>query len=118
MRGHQPIIAMRSRGLRPASLHIGTDPDQLRMWRDWPDLNPAHACVQIDPTDVVAALDLRFLAGMTVSVVGSDPDRVAAVAQACWDHDASRVIAVCVGQLPECDVATINDTTGALTWPN
>lgn len=118
MRGHQPIIAMRSRGVHPATVHIGTDPDGLRMWRDWPQLDPRFACVQIDPGDIAAALDLRYLTRLTVSVVGSDPDRVAAIAEACRQHHAGRVIAVCFGPLPECDVATINDTGGALTWPN
>lgn len=118
MRGHRPLIAMRRRGLAPAMVHIGTDQDQLRMWRDWPDLSPAQPCVQIDPDDVAAALDLRFVTALTVSVLGSDPQRVEAIAQACRDHHAERVIAVCAGPLPECDVLAITDTKGALTWPN
>lgn len=118
MRGHQPLIAMRRRGLMPAAVHIGTDPDLLRMWRDWPGLSPALPCVQIDPADVAAALDLRFVTALTVTVLGSDAERVEAVAEACRAHHAERVIAVCAGPLPDCDVATITDTMGALTWPN
>ena len=116
MRGHQPIIALRRRGLAPAMVQVDTDPDTLRMWRDWPGLCPALPFVQIDPADVAAALDLRFLAGLVVNVAGSDPDRVAAVAAACEQNDAQRVIAVCTGPLPDCHVITITDTEGVLSY--
>lgn len=119
MRGHQPIIAMRRRGITPALVQIGTDePAGLRMWRDWPELCPAVAWVQIDADEVAAALDLRFVTALTVSVTGSNPDRVEAVAQACRDHHADRVIAVCTEQHGECSVIGITDTEGMLTWPN
>ena len=118
MRGHQPIVAMRQRGRRPVLVNVGTDPDHAHMWRVWPELNPAQAFVQIDPNDVAAALDLRFLTALTVSVLGSDPDRVEAIAQACRDHHADRVIAVCTRPEPWFDVVSINDSNGLLTWPN
>lgn len=72
--------------------------------------------MQVDQADVAAALDLRYLAGLIVSVSGSDPDRVAAVAAAAQQNDAARVIAVCTGPLPDCRVITITDTGGVLSY--
>jgi len=93
MRGADQLIAFRRRGHRPAFVWVDTDHDSLRCWRDWPSLTPGMAHLQIEPTDQPGLLDLRCLIGLDVLVQGTDADRVQAIADACRDAEASRVMA-------------------------
>lgn len=95
MRGHQPLIAMRMRGLCPTSawLTLGTDP--LKTWRDWPLMNPPLANIEINDREALSSLppQLRCLVGMVVVIDGEEPDRTLAVAQMALDAGAKRVFA-------------------------
>lgn len=96
MRGHQPLVAMRMRGVCPktAVVHVGLDP--LKLWRDWASFMPQHPSIEVPPTDRLSALapELRCLVGLTVMVDGEDLDRTWAVAELCAAAEASRVIAM------------------------
>lgn len=96
MRGHQPLIAMRLRGITPADVLIWVGTDALRCWRDWPRLMPQHAAIEISPRDRLSALPplLRCVVGMFVHVGGEDLDRTWTVAEMCADADAARVLAM------------------------
>lgn len=117
MRGHQALIAMRSRGRRPAMVWMDTDRDGLRCWSDWGRGSQTWAHLQIDPTDRPALTDLRCIVGLTVIVEGQNDERVEAFAQACRDHGAGRVLAVVCEPGPQAwAVASITDTQEA-AWP-
>ena len=96
MRGHEALIAMRRGGLRPdlVAIHAGTD--HSACWRDWRDLTPTQAQVEIQDGDSLAGIDLRFTVGLFVIVSGEDADRVAAVHAACLDGGARRVLSAAV----------------------
>lgn len=95
MRGHEPIIAMRQRGKRPAMVYLDLERDHspMKAWQDWPDVHPAVPSVWIQPEDVPNRLDLRFLLGLTAVVTGHDAQRVQAVEAAAIEAGALRVIA-------------------------
>ena len=75
MRGHAQLIAMRRKGFRPAAVWITTDLDAMRCWRDWHEIRPAHAQIEVERNDQPALLDLRSLIGLQVTVTGSDAAR-------------------------------------------
>lgn len=91
MRGHEGILAMRKRGIRPriVSIHLGHDP--LEAWRDWVDVSPHSADVEILPDESITSLDLRFCHSMLVIVTGFDRARVIATAQACREVAPKRL---------------------------
>lgn len=93
MRGHQPLIAMRMRGVRPALARIETDPMRWPDWADWPEWSRA-AMVEIEPRDAPHRLDLRCFVGMPVALGGSDPQRVGVLFAALQAAGASRVVAM------------------------
>ena len=96
MRGHQALEAMRMRGLCPTSawLRLGTDP--LKTWRDWPQLVPPLASIEIADREALSSLppQLRCFVGMVVVIEGEDPDRTLTVAQMVLDAGAKRVFAM------------------------
>jgi hypothetical protein len=110
MRGHEPLVAMRMRGFLPAAVYVNADGNTPGDWTI-----PAHAAaplfaeINVDPSETIARLDLRCLAGLTVHLNGSDPMRVAALKDACMEAGAQRVIAYCQDWT--------EDTDGALSWP-
>jgi hypothetical protein len=115
MRGHEPLIAMRMRGMTPSTVELMVDQRMPSwFWREWPTERhpgePIHARILVGETDSPQLLDLRCLIGLTVQVNGPNPERVATVAQACTDAGAARVITSCNG--------AFTDTEGVLTWPN
>jgi hypothetical protein len=110
MRGHHPIIAMRRKHVCPSLVLIDTDIDHLRCWRDWPAFDPSIAQVHIDADDIPSLLDLRWLVGITVIVSGSNPERVAAIDQACRDHQAKRVIAAVCDPTKPVSAMRVTDT--------
>lgn len=89
MRGHEPILAMRKAGRRPAIVFLNDFPCDTD-WSEWGD----HATVCV-ADEVPEALDLRFVVGLTVSILGDTIERVKRLAQACKDAGASTVAAGC-----------------------
>ena len=93
MRGHLPILAMRRVGLVPSMVTLSDYPTETWSWRDWPE-DTAHAEVEIERTDSIARLDLRYCVGLTVIVDGENANRVNAIADAAEKAGAKRVIRV------------------------
>lgn len=106
MRGHAPIIRMRLAGRRPKIVFVNDF--RCETSKDWHDpgasigqhFAPDHATVQIDPTDNIALLDLRWIAGMTASVTGSTEARAKALHKACINAGAA-VVASTHAQIDE-----------------
>lgn len=100
MLGHLPIIKMRMAGKRPKIVFINDFPTPEAA--DWHKPGaaygqvwvPDHATVQIDPSDRIEALDLRFVAGLIVSATGSTEARAKALFEACKHFGATTVGAV------------------------
>ena len=93
MRGHQPLVAMRLRGVRPPLARVETDPMPWADWADWPAWSDVPM-VEVEPRDALHRLDLRCFVAMPVAVGGRDSQRVAAVFTALQAAGASRVIAM------------------------
>lgn len=92
MRGHEALVAMRRRGMRPVSADISDGMDRLGCWRDWQHwTGVAH--VEVQPGDSINRLDLRCMVGLIVSVAGTDPVRVRALHDACVAAGARAVMA-------------------------
>lgn len=87
MRGHDSIIAMRKAGRRPAVVFL----NDFRCDTDWPRFGD-HATVDVS-ADRPEMLDLRFLVGMTVSILGADEGRAKRLMDACKAAGAVRVVA-------------------------
>lgn len=102
MKGHQPIIAMRRSGRKPAFVTL-TDHDVR-----W--LSGLTVSVLGDTPEL---LDLRFLVGTTVLVEGPDQARVDRIFEACRPI-AARVIGTTI---PDKTVTRVIDTAGVATWP-
>lgn len=96
MRGHDALIAMRRGGFRPNTVAIHTGVDHSGAWRDWQEMTPKHADVEIASEDALSSLDLRFTVGMFVVVTGDDPFRVAAIHALCIAAGAKRVLSAAV----------------------
>lgn len=122
MRGHEPLIAMRRRDLKPLeAVHV-----ELAVWPQSRGSRLRKEAIGwfradrvfVEPTDNPDRLDLRFLVGCDVIVHGSEADRVRRLYAALERHKARRVIANCgrvvdgVGQLD-----FVLDTQETLTWP-
>lgn len=98
MRGHEPLIALRRRGLRPALVDIDLEPCPWRNWSTWPEWTTVPQ-IEVQPGDSIQLLDLRFLVGLTVQVSGFNGPRVLALADACKAAGAARVLAFVQQQL-------------------
>ena len=98
MIGHEPLIAMRKTGIKPASVYVSDEVTQLtRDWHAHRTLSglpmQQHApCIAIEDKDTVQRLDLRFLVGLVVFVSGSTEARAKAIFEACKRAGAARVI--------------------------
>lgn len=86
MRGHEPIIAMRQRGKKPAFVFINDYPCDT----DWVP-HGDHATVST-AGDVIQLLDLRFLIGLKVSISAESEVRAMALFDQCKAAGAA-----CVG---------------------
>jgi hypothetical protein len=94
VKGHEAVIAMRCRGVRPVSVFLDADGGlPLRLLRSWPESSPARASVQLGPADDPRRIDLRFVIGLRVHVLGQGR-RVAAVVDAVISAGAAEVVAV------------------------
>lgn len=96
MRGHEQIIAMRKRGVRPDVVFIWCGKDGIGSCLDWHLETPKHPEIEIADTDALSGLDLRFVVGLVVSINGLDPLRVAAVHAGCMAAGAKRVVSAAV----------------------
>lgn len=119
MRGHEPLLTMRRRGFVPHSVTLLTTLGYDRWVARWPAETPQWPEIEIAPDETPERLDLRFVVGLPVHVVGHDEVRVERVARCAAAAGAGRVIAtVFDGHGPSSGVIRITDTQGALTWPN
>lgn len=108
MNGMQELIDMRLNGRVPRLLYVDLDVGRI----------PSEGYLQIGADEALSSLDLRAVQGLAVSVSGIDGKRVKAVAKACEDAGARRVLGnVCV-ELPEnqFEVIEVTDTEGLFTW--
>jgi hypothetical protein len=98
MIGHDPLIAMRKTGIKPAAVHLVDEVCQLA--RDWhapqtlsgQRMQQHTPCIAIEDKDAVQRLDLRFLVGLVVFVSGNTEARAKSMFEACKRAGASRVI--------------------------
>jgi hypothetical protein len=77
MTGHQQLLAMRRKGFKPAGVCVVDGVSIFaRDWHEEPNSYDGqfHAEVQIDEHDIPEALDLRFLIGLSVVLVGERGD--------------------------------------------
>lgn len=87
MRGHETIVRMREQGAKPSFVFINDYPCDT----DW--FETGHtACVCVDG-DTPAALDLRFLVGLSVCVASRDEKRAKALFELCKESGVQRVAA-------------------------
>ena len=87
MRGHDAIVAMRTKGRKPAIVFLNDHPCDT----DWHQTGE-HATVCVDG-DQPELLDLRFVQGLTVSISASTRDRAERLMSACKQAGASTVAA-------------------------
>lgn len=98
MRGHEKLIALRQRGLRPAIVFV----NDFLCPTDWFETGDRHVTVSV-AGDALHRADLRFLVGLTVSATSYDEARAKALMQACQRADAALVGAGhCLGDGPRC----------------
>ena len=93
MRGHEPLLSLRRKGLKPSMVFIDLFEDSDNSWRDWPNNDPRHPQIEVSDDDSIAGLDFRFVVGLTVMVTGHDKPRVHAIRGVCIDAGAKRVVA-------------------------
>lgn len=92
MRGHDQIINFRKLGFRPESVFLWDMPVQLSEPQWLEDFRFMEVSTYGDGT---GSLDLRFLVGLPVTVIGEEIARVQAIANECKKVGADRVIASC-----------------------
>jgi hypothetical protein len=91
MRGHEALIDMRKKGIRPRAADICLASDKQGFWQDW-ERWASEACIEVETKDVIERLDLRCIVGMWVFAWGFEADRVKALHQACIDAGAEVVM--------------------------
>jgi hypothetical protein len=108
MRGAEELVRMRLEGRVPRLLWVDLDIDYMA--------DGEH--LSISANDSLASLDLRPVQGLVVSVSGCDDKRVKAVAKACEENGARRVIANISEPRPNgnFEVIEVIDTEGWFTW--
>ncbi len=85
MIGHKALIRMRQARKRPKAVWVwvGMDKDKwAASWHLYSDLW-AHPNLNIEPTDNIKELDLRFLVGLQVHIHGDDTNQVYSFHAAC-----------------------------------
>lgn len=96
MRGHEALIALRLSRRRPRAVFIDVMAATDECWRDWQQLTPQHAHVDVSPDEPIHRLDFRFTVGMNVIVTGDEQSRAQAISDACIEAGALRVVAAAV----------------------
>jgi hypothetical protein len=109
MTGHEPLIAMRRNGFKPAFV-----------WLSEAGFTPSTHEVHIAKTDIPEALDLRFLVGVTVLAESQNRERLGQILKACMEAKARRVIASLYRKEPNglFETFEITDTEGDLNCRN
>jgi hypothetical protein len=100
MKGHENLIQMRLNGRKPKALwvYLQAQPKSDYHWDtftsglDMPE-------VFIEPRENIRTLDLRFVVGLTVHVVGGNEERVRAIVRALEDAKAKAIYAVAGDQV-------------------
>ena len=106
MTGHDQLIALRRKGLKPTYVWVSDFAFSIT--------DGLTVCVHGDNPDL---LDLRFLVGTTALVEGPDPARVERIANAC-QAIAKRVIASVIQPAGHgrFEIKKTTDTEGTMTW--
>lgn len=92
MRGHEPLLAMRRRGIRPVSVDLRTSAGKPLDWWAWREVQGLPDVV-IEPGDVPESLDLRFVVGLQVTVCcDGQAERLKRLVLACEAAGAPRVL--------------------------
>lgn len=96
--GLDTLASLRRSGRRPQSVSISLHiPAHSLLARNLAEMNAISGdlcwCATVDARESIGRLDLRPLQGLLVTVDGIDEQRVDALAAACLDAGASRVIA-------------------------
>lgn len=73
MRGHEALIELRAAKRRPAHVIVTVGTDLERGWKWWPAAGQPE--VEIEPADNIGKLDLRWVSGLTLAVVGESERR-------------------------------------------
>lgn len=114
MRGHDTLIATRMAGYRPQVPVVLHCP--LVAWT----FQDAPSYVQIPAAERADRLDLRFVVGLPVAVLGDDPARVLEVCEAVKSAGAVGVIGL-AGEKPRYRVDEMvfacGDTDWITNWP-
>ena len=92
MRGHEELIRLRRKGLKPSGLVYVDDYPVLDKWVAW--LTGKTMTTICTHGDDPRTLDFRCLVGLVVNVTGNDPSRVKAIAGMCRKAGASVVFAM------------------------
>lgn len=108
MRGHEGIIAMRIRGVRPKTVFLCDFPCETD-WEKYGD----YPTIQTSPREPAKSLDLRFLVGLRVHVAGMEIERTKELFEACKDAGAAFVIGSAAAKVD----AWRYETTWVDTWP-
>lgn len=91
MRGHEPLLAMRRNGKRPAHVTLHSHAGRAHAWWAYPEGLPFPE-VHVEPADTPELLDLRFLVGLPVIVdAGADVARMRRLVLAAESAGAERV---------------------------
>lgn len=90
MRGQEHVIAVRMAGKKPNGVYLWDIPVTISGPQWVEDFAFIDVCTA---GDVVGSLDLRFVVGLPVTVLGDSIKRVRGIAGACCSAGAERVIA-------------------------
>jgi 2-keto-3-deoxy-L-rhamnonate aldolase RhmA len=95
MRGHEKLIEMRREGLRPVGgIYLDTNPSNDYWSRHWTEHSMSTAFVDIEPRENIEKLDIRFVTGLDVVVVGENESRVMRIGLKVFDAGAAKVLAI------------------------
>lgn len=94
MRGHEHLIALRRRGVRPMMAAVDMDEMPWRDWADWPDWTTTPQ-ISVGADESIRRLDLRCFVGLPVLLSGSDEARTREMLAALLAAGSPRVIAFC-----------------------
>lgn len=96
MRGQEQLIELRKTGRVPRTVQIFAGIDHSKAWLDWHEIGPRHAEVEIADDEFLSGLDLRFVVGLRVILVGGNERRVRSIHAACEAIGAKRVVSAVV----------------------
>ena len=102
MIGDIALIRMRLAHKRPEAVWVWVGIDRLKSAASWHKFSDlwAHPHINIEPSDKIKELDLRFLVGLDVHLDGNDStDRVLAAHLACLMAGAKAVFTYHNGEL-------------------